>query len=113
MDIARHIFLFFHFVGYATLLVGIALSARAAIKGLNRLTLIGALTQLVTGLVLVTLAEMNPDREVNHAKVGVKLALLIVIAVITVVFGKRELPKWVIPTLAALTIVEVGVAVFW
>lgn len=113
MELLRDAMMFLHFLGFGSLIVGCALSVRRSVAGLNRLTWIGAATQLVTGLVLTTLAELNPERDLDHAKVGVKLTVLIAIAVISVIFAKRELPRWVLPTLAGLAVVDVAVAVFW
>lgn len=114
MDILRYILLFLHFVGFATLFAGCLLTWKRQAKGLATATLHGAITQLVTGLGLVTLLELHPDDPtINHAKVGVKLALLIVVTVLVLVFRKRELPKWVVPTILALTVLTAAVAVFW
>ena len=114
MDILRYILLFVHFVGFATLFAGALMTLKQQGKGLATATLHGAITQLVTGLGLVTLLELHPDDPtVNHAKVGTKLALLIVTTVLVVVFRKKELPTWVVPTILGLTVLTAAVAVFW
>jgi hypothetical protein len=113
MEIVRNILVFVHLIGFATLFAGCFITVKNPVKGLSPATLHGALTQLVSGVLLVGLAEMTAGREVNHAKVGVKFALLVVITVLTIVFRKKELPKWVVPTLMVLTVVEAGIAVFW
>lgn len=48
----------------------------------------GARAQLVTGLILVGLAEMD-DGDVNHAKIGVKLVVAIAVAACAEIAPRR------------------------
>ena len=49
----------------------------------------GILTQLVTGVLLVGIAEAD-DADVDHAKIGVKLAVAVVVAVLVFANRKRD-----------------------
>jgi hypothetical protein len=73
----------------------------------------GALTMLVTGAILVGLNEAD-GHPVNAVKIGVKLALLVVI--LGLVYVRRDdekLPAAVFGTVGALTAANVFVAVLW
>ncbi len=114
MDFVYPIVVLLHFLGFATVFAGALMSLRRAEPGLAPAAFHGAITQLVTGLALVTMLEFDPDDPtVNHAKIGVKLALLIIVTVLVVVFRKRELPKWVVPTILGLTVLIAAIAVIW
>ena len=65
-----------HFIGLAALLGGWLVQMSAPTKVVNRAMLDGAFTQLATGLAMVGLAEtvLADDEDINHMKVGIKLA---------------------------------------
>lgn len=121
MEILRDVLLVLHFVGLASLLGGFLVQMSAFTTKsakINPAILHGALTQLVTGLGLVALAEIRAaqadDFEVNHAKVGVKLAVALVIYVIALVNRKKvSVSTAIIGTIGLLTIVNIVLAVFW
>lgn len=77
----------------------------------------GALTQLVTGLILVGMLEsgvVEHDEPINHAKIGVKLVIAIAVAVLAWTNRKREdVPVGVVHAIGGLAILNVCVAVFW
>src|SRR5262245_16507589 len=80
--------------------------------------LYGAVTQLVTGLVLVGMREAKivADAEpLNHAKVGVKLLIALVVAVLAWTQRTRrdQAPTGVIHAIGGLAIVNVLVATLW
>lgn len=114
MEFLHDVLLFLHLLGMATLVGAFLLQRRTAASGpLNAAWLHGTALQLVTGLALVGVLELQED-EVNHPKVGVKLLVALVIGVLALVFRKRDrMPTWLLPTLAGLVILNVGVAVFW
>jgi hypothetical protein len=73
----------------------------------------GAFTMLVTGVILVGLNEAD-DHHVNSIKIGVKLALLIVI--LGLVYVKRDeekVDKNAFGLVGALTMANVFIAVLW
>lgn len=118
MEIVKNILVVLHFIGIASLLGG-ALSQMPAMKsGTAKIVpaiMHGAWTMLATGLLLVGMTyAMGEGEEINNAKIGVKLAVLIAIVVIALVNKKKDAaPKWVIPTISVLTIVNIVIAVFW
>ncbi|MFI0779822.1 hypothetical protein [Streptomyces sp. NPDC021212] len=116
MDVLINVFVGLHIVGIAALLGGF-LSQLTAIRGDGaRMTpgmLHGALTMLVTGAALVGLNQAD-DQTVNTVKIGVKLALLVVI--LGLVYVKRDEEKVepaVFGAVGALTTVNIFIAVLW
>ncbi|HEV8024017.1 MAG TPA: hypothetical protein VGP37_03925, partial [Candidatus Nanopelagicales bacterium] len=86
---------------------------RSAERGVNPAMWHGALTQLVTGVILVGLAEMQ-DWDVDHIKIGVKLVLTLVITVLAFVGRKKPLPQTALwGVIGGLAIVNIFIAVLW
>lgn len=116
MDVLIHLFVGLHIVGIAALLGGFLTQMKAMGRGEARFVpgmLHGALTMLVTGAVLVGLNQAD-HHPVNPVKIGVKLALLVVI--LGLVYVKRDeekLPAGVFGAVGALTTVNVFIAVLW
>jgi uncharacterized membrane protein YeaQ/YmgE (transglycosylase-associated protein family) len=79
----------FHFLGLALIIGSFALQLRRK-QGFEFGTmLIGAITQLVTGLALVGLLQVSGE-EVNNAKIAVKLIFAIVVLVAVLVARSRQ-----------------------
>jgi hypothetical protein len=113
MDFAREVLIFLHLLGMASLFGGAFVQIRASERVVNNAMLHGVLTQVVTGLLLVGILEAG-TAPVDHVKVGVKFALAVVIAVLVVVNRRKPaLPNGLFFGLLGLTVVTVGVAVFW
>ena len=127
MDIARDITLIAHFLGLAMMIGPFLLQMRQRNGYAFNWLLTGATIQLVTGSLLVGLAEMrladNPDEAVNHVKIGVKLGLAL-IAFIAAFIGYRRQKKGatgaserpLMPffhTAGGLAVIEVFIAVLW
>lgn len=113
MELTRDILLILHFIGLASLLGGFLVQIKPQTKMVNAAMFHGVLTQLVTGLALVGLAEAR-DFDVDHTKVGIKLAITLAVAVLVFVHRKREsvtVPVWGI--IGALTVINIAVAVMW
>jgi len=108
-----------HFLGLAALIGGWLVALRVRPRAVNAAMWHGVLTQLVTGIILVGLAEtVVEDGPVDHAKVGVKLLLTIVVAVL-VYLGRRQgragraVPAVSYLLIGLLSILNVILAVFW
>jgi hypothetical protein len=102
-----------HFIGLAALLGGWLVQIKSPTKVVNRYMLDGALTQLVTGLALVGLAEAALDYDVNHMKVGIKLLIVLVITVLAWINRKKEsVSGGVWAAIGGLTLANVIIAVF-
>ncbi len=113
MDFLRHLLLVIHLLGMAALFGGAFVQLRDEVKVVNSAMLWGALTQVVSGLLLVGVIEGQnlPD---NHAKVGVKLAVALVVAVLCWANRtKDKVPDGLFFGILGLTVVNVVVAVFW
>jgi predicted neutral ceramidase superfamily lipid hydrolase len=117
MEILRNVLLVLHFVGLASLLGGVIAQVPAMRSGaakLNSAVFHGALTQLVTGILLVGVIQMADLGDINNMKIGAKLAVVIVITVLVIVYRKKEkVANWVPLTIAGLTLLNICFAVFW
>lgn len=113
MEVVKDLVLVLHFIGLAGIIGGVLVQWRSEARRIDALVLHGALTQLVTGLALVGLNEAL-DADVDNAKVGAKLAVVVVILVLAWVYRKREaVPTWVWTGIGALTVLNIGIAVLW
>ncbi|RRJ86842.1 hypothetical protein EG850_07425 [Gulosibacter macacae] len=115
MEILRTILLILHFVGIAALL-GVWFSQIKSISAGNARILPGmmhgAWTMLVTGLGLVTYLELATDVEINHMKIGIKLAVLIAIVVLALINRKKErVSAGVMWAIGGLTLLNIILAV--
>ncbi|GAA3868998.1 hypothetical protein ACWDR2_13905 [Streptomyces sp. NPDC003631] len=116
MDVLIHLFVGLHIIGIAALLGGFLTQMKAMGRGTARFVpgmLHGALTMLVTGVVLVGLNEAD-HHSVDTIKIGVKLALLIVI--LGLVYVKRDeerVEKPLFALVGALTVANIFIAVLW
>lgn len=116
MDVLIHLFVGLHIIGIASLLGGFLTQMKAMGQGTARFVpamLHGALTMLVTGVVLVGLNQAQ-DYSVDNLKIGVKLALLIVI--LGLVYVKRDdekVDKSLFGLVGLLTTANIFIAVLW
>jgi hypothetical protein len=104
-----------HFIGLAALLGGFLVQISASPRVINRAMLDGAFTQLITGLALVGMAEtvLADDEDVNHMKVGIKLAILLVITGLAWANRRKEsISTGVWAAIGLLTIANIVIAVF-
>ncbi|MFI8386405.1 hypothetical protein [Streptomyces sp. NPDC085540] len=116
MDVLINAFVGLHIIGIASLLGGFLTQMKAMSAGTARFTpamLHGALTMLVTGVLLVGFNQMAGD-PVNNIKVGVKLAILFVI--LCLVYVKRDeehVDKALFGAVGGLTVINIFIAVLW
>jgi len=113
MEFVENSLLVLHFIGLASLLGGFLVQITSQPRVVNNAMLHGVLTQLVTGLLLVGVLE-SEDVEVDQAKVGVKLVVLLVIgALVLLNRGKDAISAAVWGLIGGLTVLNVVIAVFW
>ncbi|WP_341392626.1 hypothetical protein [Arthrobacter sp. G119Y2] len=115
MDFLQSFLVFLHILG-AAIIVGLWF-ARIKNPTVMPGQFHGALLQLVTGLLLVGLAEMG-DGDVNHIKIAVKLVLALVIAVLAFIGQRRYKKDQPVSGLLAngvgiLTVVNIALATMW
>jgi hypothetical protein len=109
----RDLLLVVHLVGFAALFGGAVAQWRSSVRVVNAGMLYGALAQVVSGLLLVGVIE-GAGEDVNSAKMVVKLAVALVIAVLCWLNRRKEsLPSGLFFSIVGLTLVNVVVAVFW
>lgn len=113
MDLVQNILLFIHLVGFAMLLGGALVQLRDRDHVINHSMLHGALIQVVSGLLLVGVIE-GQNENIDHAKIGVKFGIALVIAVLCWINRRKDVvPPGLFMGIVGLTLVNVGVAVFW
>lgn len=110
MEIAITITLFFHLLGMAALVGGTAAQITAKTKSVNQLMLHGALTQLVTGFMLVGFIQAN-DEKLHFDVVATKLIILAIILVLAVM-GRKKLSDNAFYSILFLAITNVALALF-
>ncbi|MBT2897581.1 MULTISPECIES: hypothetical protein [unclassified Streptomyces] len=116
MDVLINVFVALHIIGIASLLGGFLTQMKAMGAGTARFIpamLHGALTMLVTGIALVGLNQAD-DQTVNNVKIGIKLALLVVI--LALVYVKRDdetVDKGAFAAVGGLTVANIFIATVW
>ncbi|MFJ8646235.1 hypothetical protein ACIRNI_08920 [Streptomyces sp. NPDC093546] len=116
MDVLINVFVALHIIGIGALLGGFLSQMKAMGAGTARFSpgmLHGALTMLVTGVALVGLNQAD-DQTVNNIKIGVKLAILVVI--LGLVYVKRDeetVEKPLFGAVGGLTVANIFIATLW
>lgn len=115
MDIVYSILVVLHLVGWAIVLGGVLAKMRE--PALASGVLHGVLTALVTGILLVGVAEATSGgpEEINHIKIGVKLIIALVVTGMAI-YGRRNtevVKTGYLGAIAGLTVVNIALAVIW
>ncbi|MFD3944198.1 hypothetical protein [Streptomyces sp. NPDC058579] len=116
MDVLINVFVALHIIGIAALLGGFLTQMKAMGAGTARFSpamLHGALTMLVTGIALVGLNQAD-DQTVNNVKIGIKMAVLVVI--LALVYVKRDeetVDKGLFAAVGGLTVANIFIATLW
>ncbi|GAA4396397.1 hypothetical protein GCM10023168_00230 [Fodinibacter luteus] len=114
MEFLEHLLVLAHLLGMAAI-VG---SAVFVARGVATPALVwGARAQLLTGLVLVGLAEAG-DEDLNHVKVGVKLLVAIAVAACAEIAAAKERKgqgarAQLVTAAGALALLNTAIAVLW
>ena len=101
-----------HILAVIGILVLLLLQWNKSPRTLNPGVLHAGLTALLAGLILVGLHDtVKPDEDLNHAKVGIKLLVLIIILALGYKNVKKpELPKNVWLSMIGLTTLNIIIA---
>lgn len=114
MEIAANVFLILHFIGIGALLSGFFYQLKDWGKGMrvNAGILHGAWLQLISGFALAGIVPAMGTETVNPIALGIKSVVITIIFFVAYSFNKKEVtPKWVVPTIAGLVVVNIAVAV--
>ncbi|WP_017541428.1 MULTISPECIES: hypothetical protein [Nocardiopsis] len=111
MAFVHSLLLFLHLLGMAGIIAGFLMQVATDSAKAPKAILHSSLLQLVTGLILVGLAEMG-DGAVDHIKIGVKLLVALAVVVIAIINVRKPATKLAVSA-GVLAIVNVAVAVFW
>ncbi|GER24448.1 hypothetical protein NCCP1664_29430 [Zafaria cholistanensis] len=115
MDFLHALLVFLHILGAAAIVGGWLATFKTPTVG--KFQWYGGIAQLVTGLLLVALAEMGED-PVNHAKIAVKLLLGVGVFVAALI-GRRKLARGgevstgLAHGVGGLGLIAMAVAVLW
>ena len=113
MQLAYHILVLLHLIGFAALLGGVLVQLRSKEPEVNAAMLHGSLTLLITGLALVILEEIGPN-PVNYVKVAIKLVVSAIVVLLVVKNRKfASIPRGLWGLIGGLTIANAAVAVLW
>jgi hypothetical protein len=115
METLRLVLLVLHILGFAALIGGLLVQTSGdEPKRVNGAMRDGVGTAFLTGIFLVGVIEMAGDGDLNHAKVGVKLLIGLVLLVLVMVnVRKPQIPQGLWGGLLALAVINVVVAVMW
>ena len=117
MAVLLHVLLVILLLGLSTL-IGAFFVQRKQSEGLTNLWLWGVLVQAVTGLAMVGLIDgARIDGGLStagHIKIGIKLVVLVVIGLLALIGRNRPAQaRPLAPAMAALTVVNLALAVLW
>ncbi len=115
MDFIYNLVVILHFIGLASLVGGFIVQMSSPDKGVNAAMFHGALAQLVTGLIMVGMAEGGAvEEELNMTKISVKLAIVLVVTVLAFKGRKKTPPQVALwGAIGALSIANIFIAVLW
>ncbi|KQT94151.1 hypothetical protein ASG49_04365 [Marmoricola sp. Leaf446] len=112
-EILRLVLLFVHVLGFVALVGGLLAQLREPERRITWLVRDGAGTAVVAGLLLVGVLEAG-DEPVDHAKIGVKLVVGLVVLGLAMAHVRRpRISTGVYAALLGLSVLDIAVALFW
>lgn len=117
MELLRHVVVLLHIVGFAVTFGAWTAEATARRFRTTRLMDYGLLLSLVTGLVLA--APWPAGIDLNYPKIGVKLAILVVLGGLLGMGNAKQrrtgeaVSRAVFAAIGALSLTAAGIAVLW
>lgn len=118
METLRHIVLFAHLIGFAMLFGAWAVQAFGGKREIVKLMHIGFTIAAVAGLALAAPWGLPDGAEMNYAKIGTKLVILLIIGAFLGNGQARQRKSGHVPSamfwgIGVLTLVNAGIAVIW
>ena len=118
METLRHIVLFVHLVGFAVLFGAWAVQAFGGKREIVKLMHIGFTIAAVAGLALAAPWGLPDGVEMNYAKIGTKLVVLLIIGAFLGIGQARQRKSGQVPSalfwgIGVLTALSAGIAVIW
>ncbi|MEV7631476.1 Fe-S protein [Microbacterium sp. NPDC089318] len=118
METLRHIVLFVHLIGFAVLFGAWAVQAFGGKREIVKLMHIGVTIAAVAGLALAAPWGLPDAVEMNYAKIGTKLIVLLIIGAFLGIGQARQRKSGQVPSalfwgIGVLTLVNAGIAVIW
>ena len=118
METLRHIVLFVHLIGFAVLFGAWAAQAFGGKRVFTRLMTIGMTIAAVAGLALAAPWGLPEGVEMNYAKIGTKLVILLAIGALLGIGTARQKRDQVVPPavfwlVGILTAVNAASAAIW
>jgi hypothetical protein len=120
VSLVHNLLVILHFLGLASLIGGFLVQISSSPRVVNNAMLHGALTQLVTGVLLVGLSyplhDGDPEEWAlpDNAKIGVKFVILLVVLGLILANRKKEsISTAVWGLIGGLAIANVVIAVLW
>ena len=113
LEIIIRITLVLHLLGFAAIMAGVLNETKRFKTGapVNAGILHGSWLALLTGLIMTGLVYANGE-EVNNLVLSIKGLGITGIFFIAYTFAKKDsAPKWVVPTIGLLTVINLAVAV--
>lgn len=113
LELIIRITLVLHLLGFATIMAGVLNETKRFKTGapVNKGILHGSWLALLTGLILTGLVYANGE-QVNNLVISIKGLGITGIFFIAYTFAKKDsAPKWVVPTIGLLTVINLVVAV--
>ncbi|PKI92196.1 Fe-S protein [Actinomycetales bacterium SN12] len=118
METLRHLVLLVHLVGFAVLFGAWAVQAFGGKREIVKLMHIGVTIAAVAGLALAAPWGLPEGVEMDYAKIGTKLVILLIIGALLGIGQGRQRKTGQVPSalfwgIGLLTLVNAGIAVIW
>lgn len=118
METLRHVVLFVHLIGFAVLFGAWAAQAFGGKREFTRLMSIGMTIAAVAGLVLAAPWGLPEGVDMNYAKIGTKLVVLLAIGALLGIGTAKQRRSGAVPPamfwlVGILTALNAGIAAIW
>ncbi|MEV7609654.1 Fe-S protein [Microbacterium sp. NPDC089320] len=118
METLRHVVLFVHLIGFAVLFGAWAVQAFGGKHEFTRLMSIGMTIAAIAGLALAAPWGLPEGVEMNYAKIGTKLVVLLAIGALLGIGTARQkrgagIPPVMFWLVGILTALNAGIAAIW